>query len=139
MTTRETIDAPDLRVDARLMSDVVFDALVGVLSVAPPDTASDDVLAALRALHAARPQLPELSIALAQRHLLADDLVSARDVLESADRRTLRQPLVGALLAFTLHALKDPAWRLHDFEVRSVPHDELSGMLLATLRERSSP
>lgn len=135
MTPTQALDTPPLRFDTCSLSNQVFNALVGVLSVATLDTASDDVLAPLQALHAARPQLPELSIALAQRHLVGDDLVSAREVLESADRRTPHRPLVGALLAVTLHALKDPAWRLHEFEVRSRPHDELSQKLLAVLRE----
>ncbi|WP_041675645.1 HrpB1 family type III secretion system apparatus protein [Ramlibacter tataouinensis] len=134
----QTFDTPPLPSDAPSLPDEVFDALVGVLSVAPQDTASDDVLVSLQALQAARPHLPELSIALAQRHLLAKDLVSARDVLESADRRAPRQPLVGALLAFTLHALKDPTWRLRAFEVEGAPCDDLSELLLATLRDPAS-
>jgi len=120
------------------MSNEVFDALVGVLSVAPEDVTSGDVLTSLHALHVARPHLPELSIALAQRHLLAGDFQPARDVLESMDSLVPRQPLVSALLAFTLHKLEDPAWRLRAFEVENVPHDEVSAWVLATMREQAT-
>jgi type III secretion protein HrpB1 len=118
-----------------VLSDEVFDVLVGVLAVAPEDTASDDVLASLRALKAARPHLPELSIALAQRYLLANNLAYAREVLESADRLKPRHPLIGALLAFTLQAVKDPAWRPLAYELERSPHDELSDRILTSMQQ----
>ncbi|WP_157782152.1 HrpB1 family type III secretion system apparatus protein [Piscinibacter gummiphilus] len=117
------------------LTDEVFEALVGVLSVAADDSASDDVLATLQALHAARPDWPELSIALAQRHLLAGDLQPAREALEGVERHADRVPLVGALLAYTLHAQKDPAWRLRAFEAERAAQDELGSSILAGLRE----
>lgn len=120
------------------LSNEVFEALVGVLSVAADDSASDDVLATLQALQASRPELPELSIALAQRHLLAGDLQPAREVLEGVERHVERVPLVAALLAYTLHAQKDPAWRLRAFEADRAGQDELGLSILAGLQEEAA-
>jgi|GEM_PF-6948522 len=117
------------------LTDEVFEALVGVLSVAADDSASDDVLATLQALQVARPQLPELSIALAQRHLVAGALQPAREVLESAERQGTSAPLLAALLAYTLHAQEDPGWRLRAFEAEREDQDELGLTILAGLRE----
>jgi len=126
---------PTLPLSSTMMSNEIFDALVGVLAVASDDAPSGDVLSSLQALHLARPDMPELSIALAQRHLVAGDFAPAREVLEAIDRRVPRLPLVGALLAFTLQRMKDPAWRVRAFEVESAPHDDVSASLLATLQE----
>jgi cytochrome c-type biogenesis protein CcmH/NrfG len=117
------------------LSNEVFEALVGVLSVAADDSASDDVLVTLLALQAARPELPELSIALAQRYLLAGDLQPARDALEAAERVAGSVPLIGALLAYTLHAQEDPGWRLRAFEAERGELDDLARSVLAGLRE----
>lgn len=120
-----------------LVSDEVFAALVGVLSVAADDAASDDVLATLQALQAARPERPELALALAQRHLLAGQLQPARDALEAAEPHAREVPLVSALLAYTLHAQEDPAWRLRAFEADRLAQDDLGRTILAGLREEA--
>lgn len=122
----------------RPLTDEVFEALVGVLSVASDDSASDDVLITLQALQAARPELPALSIALAQRHLLAGDLQPAREALETAERRGSSVPLIGALLAYTLHAQEDPRWRLRAYEAERTVTDELGLSILAGLREEAA-
>jgi len=116
------------------LSDEVFEALVGVLSVASETEVSEDLLVALQAMQAARPDVPELAIALAHRHLIAGDLQPARETLESAASASPRHPFVGALLALTLHAQGDSDWRLRAYEVESAPHDDLSESILASLR-----
>lgn len=120
-----------------LLSPGVFEALAGILSVVSEDSLPDDVLATLHALHAARPDLPELALALAQRHLVAGALESARDVLEAAECHAAATPLLAALLAHTLHAQKDPAWRIRAFEADRLPQDELGIALLTGLREEA--
>ncbi|RQP22755.1 HrpB1 family type III secretion system apparatus protein [Piscinibacter terrae] len=113
----------------------VADALLGVVALDVDGPAGDEMNMPLQALLAAHPDRPELAVALAQRHLLTGDLASAREVLETAEQHGARHPLMGALLAFTLHALKDPAWRLRAYEVESEPHDSLCDSLLAALRD----
>lgn len=117
-----------------LVSNEVVEALVGVLTVADDDAASDDVLATLQALQAARPERPELALALAQRHLLAGQLQPARDTLEAAEPHARDVPLLSALLAYTLHAQEDPAWRLRAFEADRMGQDELGRTILAGLQ-----
>jgi type III secretion protein HrpB1 len=113
----------------------VADALLGVVALAVDGPAVNDIHLPLQALLAAHPDRPELAIALAQQHLVAGDVADAREVLESAEQHGARHPLLGALLAFTLHALKDPAWRLRAYEVESEPHDSLCDSLLAALHD----
>ncbi|SFQ03963.1 HrpB1 family type III secretion system apparatus protein [Variovorax sp. 770b2] len=116
-----------------VVSRELFEMLAGVLSIVTDDSTTDDVVATLQLLQAARPDLPELSIALAQRHLVAGDLQPARDVLEAAQRHANGIPLLGVLLAYTLHAQKDPAWRLLAFEAERATQNDLGRALLAEL------
>jgi predicted Zn-dependent protease len=113
----------------------VAEALLGVVGLDVDGPAGDELHVPLQALLAAHPDRPELAIALAQRHLLSGDLADAREVLEAAEQHGARHPLMGALLAYTLHALKDPAWRLRAYEVESEPHDSLCASLLAALSD----
>lgn len=122
-----------------VLSHELFEVLAGVLSIVTDDSTTDDVVATLQLLQAARPDLPELSIALAQRYLVAGELQLARDVLEAAQRHANGVPLLGALLAYTLHAQKDPAWRLQAFEAEQAAQNDLGRALLAELHSEAAP
>ena len=122
-----------------VLSRELFEVLAGVLSIVTDDSTTDDVVATLQLLQAARPDLPELSIALAQRYLVAGELQPARDVLEAAQRHANGVPLLGALLAYTLHAQKDPAWRLQAFEAERATQNDLGRALLAELHGEAPP
>lgn len=111
----------------------VVQAFAAVLCADAGPELSAEQACVLRLLYRQWPDAPELALALGQRYIHCGDLEAAAEVLGSAHGRVPRHAAVTAMLAWTLHALEDNAWRIHAHEVELLEPDDLAQAIVASI------
>jgi predicted Zn-dependent protease len=124
-----------INVTTELIDTSLRKVFLGALRTGIHIDATDDVMAVLKVLRAARPLEPLLAMTEAMQLIKQGHRNAARMTLEEADANIPGNAIVKAALAWVLAGQGDGLWQAYADEVRALPPEDIALRMIASIEK----